>query len=218
MRRSLLLVVLMASFAMGANFDPFASYLVFEDSLRLDSTESKFMKVVYQDNGGNKTIVFEARDDSSAGFTSDSAAAKIEVFQVFPIAKLGQNKMGGAPYFLRLKSHAHPDSSTYPFGSQFVLFDSLEAKTMMDSAAVYARDIESDTTAIWRVSKSYGDSLKTLQTSGFGAFTYSSVPFDYSPGFVLKFTGKASNKGTGVGSIWKVRVYQLAGTSVRTKG
>jgi hypothetical protein len=205
---------LMLFFVVAFGQAPFNSRVVWEDSVRVDSTASYRLPMFWQDNGGIRTLVIEARNDSTAGFASDSAAVRIEYRQNFPLSKSLPNS-GNFPYILSLRSRAHPDSlsSLWRGGSSFLLWDSLAIQSM-DSAAVYSRNrvLRAGTTKY-----SYGDSLKTLQTSGFGAFTYLSFLPDYSPGGNLVVTGKANNGKRGVGSVWKFRLYQQIGTSVKVE-
>jgi len=219
--KALVCALLCAAVAMGAagrrySYTPYNSRYVFEDSVFIDSTVTVTMPIFWQDNGEQKFILLEARDDSSTGFASDSFSVKIEARQVFPL----NNRIGdynSFPYAVDLASKAHPDSTGYPYSSDFILFDSLDILDM-DTACVYARNlIPATNSAGDTVDWVHGDTLLTLQTSGFGAFEYVAVPFDYSPGLTLKITGLLRNLKRGTGSFLRVRIGQLMGTNVKAK-
>jgi hypothetical protein len=202
--KSLLLFMLCAVYCVGevvsiGGNSP-NSFMFWNDSCRIDSTETKYLRVLANDAYANKTLLIEARDDSSAGFASDSACVKIEIVQVWPINR------GNIEYFVELNSRAHPDSS-YPGGSDYVLFDSLDILSM-DTVCVYKRNRVTITNPSGNSSYA-GDSLKTLQTSGFGAFVYTCLPPDASPAGVFKFTGTSKNEKRGAGSFWRIRGYQI---------
>jgi hypothetical protein len=190
------------------NNNPLNSFIVWEDSVRVDSTETKRMTAAWIDNGAQLALVVEARDDSSAGFADDSASVAMSVYQVWPVTK------GDSRYFVRLPSRAHPDSTTVLFdgGADFRLWDSLHIADM-DTAAVYLRNTVSGGGVLNRQAD-WGDSLKTLQTTGWGAFAYRTWSPDYSSALEFELTGNAANKIGGVGSMWKLRLYQLRGEKV----
>lgn len=192
--------------------NPINSQLIWEDSTRIDSTETKIMKAVWQDGYAQKAILIEARDDSTAGLISDSACVRISVLQLFPFNGLTGNTIG--QFFVALNSRANPDSTTKMGSSVFNLFDSLNILSM-DTAAVYKRGQTTGATfggTGWMPN----DTLKTLQTvaKGYGAFAYTALPFDFSPAIAFKLKGCASNHKGGVGSMWKIRVYGLKGNKV----
>jgi hypothetical protein len=185
------------------------SFVIWDDSTRLDSTSTVIMKAVWQDNFANKAILIECRDDSAANYAGDSACAKIGVLQLFPFTA-----SSGVQYFAALNSRANPDSTTKYGSSVFNLFDSLDIHAM-DTGAAYTRNKIS--AAISGGAGGYypGDSLlvKTVNTKR--AFAYIALPFDFSPAFAIKLTGLASNCKRGPGSMWKIRVFGLRGSMVR---
>lgn len=207
----LLAVVASVSAALRGGY-PQNSMIVWEDSLRLDSTETKRMTAAWTDNGAQLALLVEARNDSTVGLASDSASAQIKLFQLFPVRK------GDAHYFVRLNSRAHPDSTTSLLagGTDFVLWDSLHVASM-DTQSVYLRNKVLGSAKLNRPFE-YGDSLKTLQaTSVFGGFAYKTFAIDYSPAIELEVTGNLANGKRGVGSVWKFRLFQLGGTKVKVE-
>ena len=202
----------------GSRFDyaPFNTRYVFEDSCNIDSTDTVWMPMFWQDNGKEKFFLFEARDDSSDGFDSDSFSVKIDAYSVFNL----NNRIGdynSFPYMVRLPSQGHPDSTSFPYSSEYILYDSLDILDM-DTACVYARNLipvlnSTGDTVDW----SYGDSLSTLQTSGFGAFSYLQADFDYTPGLMLRIVGLTRNLKSGVGSFLRVRVGEMQGAPSKMK-
>ena len=210
--KKLLLVLLLASVVMGVTRKPYNSHILLTDTVLVDSTEVEYTQIFWQDNGAEKSLLIEAYDDSTVGIASDSASVKIEVYQAFNRGIKNQGEV------VILPSHAHPDSTTYPFGSSFILYDSLEVKEM-DSTAVWAKtsvpllDVRGDTVGL-----DFQDGLDSLQTSGFGAFEYTTVgPPDFSPGLVLKITGLSSNLKRGSGSRWIFHWFQVKGTPTKGK-
>lgn len=215
----ILLIAACAVFAVSSRSDykPYNSHVIFEDSVWIDSTEVKTMEVFWQDNYAQKAVLVEARDDSSDGFASDSYSVKIEVYQDFPLTNDISGKYNRFPYFVHLPSRAHPDSSTYPYGTDFILFDSLDILDM-DTLAVYVRDSIPVTNSYGdTVDWAFGDSLKTAQESGFGAFAYQCVSFDYTPGLSFKITGLTRNRIAGVGTLTRIRMYGLDGAVTKGK-
>lgn len=197
-------MLLVACAVFGQNYKPLNSLVVWEDSARIDSTETKNFTAIWSDNGAQKTLLVESRDDSAVGFSSDSASYRIKLFQLFPVARGGINS-----YFVKLNSKADPDS-TYP-GTSYQLWDSLDIKSM-DTSAAWTRN------TVWEKNgsganqrRTWGDSL-TAAGTGFGAFAYSTLIPDYSPAIQLQVTGLKRNKNTGVGSMIKLRIYQLTET------
>jgi hypothetical protein len=189
--------------------NPTNSQLIWEDSVRIKGTETKIMKAMWQDGYAQKAVLIEARDDSTAGWKSDSGAVRLSVLQVFPFTSVT-----GRQYFAALNSRANPDSTTKLGSSVFNLFDSLDIKAM-DTSGVYLRSYYNSST-YGGTGVVPGDSLKTKQTvtAGFGAMTYIAQPYDFSPAVAFKLTGLASNLSRGVGSMWKIRVYGLKGNKV----
>lgn len=184
--------------------------LVWTDTLRIDSTETEYTQIFWQDNGGEKCLLVEGLDTATAGFASDSACVGITLYQVFNIA-------GGV--VVKLNSKAHPDSTTYPGSSVWPLWDSLNVATMCDTSAArvmrrnavkYSRLGTGDTAQV------YGDDLSSNLT-GYGGFAYIGLAPDASPGISLKVVGKATNAKRGSGSRWVFRLYQINGQPVRTK-
>ena len=180
------------------------SNIIFDDSTYVLGTATVAMKVCWQDNWANKAILIEARDTSATGFATDSAAVRVTAYQVFPFTS-----SPGKEVFAALNSRANPDSTTKYGSSVFNLFDSLDILSM-DTACVYLRNRSTLTMTGGAPGTSAGDSLKTLQTTGYGAFAYIALPFDFSPAFVLKLSGRASNRKAKP-TKWHVRVYALRG-------
>jgi hypothetical protein len=207
---ALMLVVSAMVVGQGLNTRPLpaSSFIVYCDSLRLDSTETKYLRAVWQEGYANKALLVECRDDSSAGFANDSAAAEVRVEQLFPLTR------GSTDCFVTLASRANPDSTTKYGSSVFRLWDSLDIKSM-DTACVYARNRVQNPITGGAGGFYPGDSLKTLQTTGHGAFAYTALPYDFSPAVAFKVRGCRSNKKGGVGSVWVFRVYALKGEVVK---
>jgi len=217
MRFFLAIITLLALSALAANnFEPYNTQIFFEDSLRIDSTETKFSEAFWQDNGLWKCFLIEARDDTNylaGGWSVCTSAVSIELYQGFPVTnEYGVNARtyatGYSKYIAALPSKAHPDSTAmHPLS--FVMFDSLVISSM-DTAAVYSRNAVIDTNLTGQtMGYHYGDSLKTLQSTGFGAFVYTCLPPDASPAGVFKFTGTSKNEKRGAGSFWRIRGYQI---------
>lgn len=204
----LLLMLAASSFGYRRSVNMRNTDIIFEDSTRVDSTETVAMMAFGIDHGADFTVLIEARDDSSAGFSADSASVSMKVYQVWPVAVEDEF------YFVRLESRAHPDSTTSLLsgGPSFTLFDSLDILEM-DTASGYFRDYVGNTAGNRDEARHYGDSLVTLDTlSNFGAMAYTTFVPDVSPALQFEFTGTSGNKVEGVGSMWKVRVYQLKRT------
>lgn len=206
-----MLVAAVAVFAQTPNYRPHPTnaMLFWEDSARVDGTDAVTFKAVWQDEIANKVLLVECRDDSSSGFASDSACVRVTAYQVFPMAGAQNSDL-----FVMLNSRANPDSTTKYGSSVFNLFDSLNIKSM-DTACVWKRNyvLSSNT---WGSKGPYpGDSLKTLQTSGYGAFAYTALPVDFSPAYTIKLTGLAPNAKRGAGSMWKLRIYGLRGVMTK---
>jgi len=207
------LTIVAASLLIAAipNNAPVNSMIVWEDSTRVDSTETKRMVASWPDNGAQMTLLVELRDDSAAGFAADSACVSIKLYQLFTMTK------NGLKYFARLNSKAHPDSTTSSFSgsSSFSFGDSINVRAL-DTACVYLRNYKAGGGVLNEADR-WGDSLKTLQgnTAGFGGFAYYDFAPSYSPAIEFELTGKASNRKKGVGSIVKLRLYQLIGTKVK---
>jgi hypothetical protein len=209
MKRGLAVLLMLAGAAMARRSVEPLNTLIWVDTLTIDSTETEWTDVYWQDNGAEKTLVVEAWNDSGTGFASDSACVGITLYQVFHLP--------GANSVVRLGSRAHPDSSTYPFGSAaFSLFDSLDIADM-DTTALISR------TAVPQVS-SRDDTVGYYYTNTFGsaatatgAWAYISFAPDFSPGLVLQVTGKASNGIRGAGSKWVFRWYQSGGAVTKTR-
>ena len=181
------------------------SNIIFDDSTYVTGTATVAMKVCWQDVWSNKAILIEARDTLATDFAHDSAAVKVTVYQVFPFTA----PRYGNDEFAVLNSRANPDSTTKYGSSSFTLWDSLDIH-QMDTACVYARNRLVLTMTGGAPGTSAGDSLKTLQTTGYGAFAYTALPLDFSPAFVLKLKGLSTNR-TGKATKWHVRVYALRG-------
>ena len=225
------LFVLMLAAVVGAAGLPFTNTeIVWEDSLRIDSTETKYTTYFELDAGVYKTLLVEGRDDTNwaadSGWSSScTSAVDISWLQVFPVTNEYRTDRdsrivpsGYYKYMCRLPSHAHPDSTTlHP--TEFMVFDSLVIGEM-ETAAVYLRNSTEDTAlAGGVVDYTYGDTLATLQTNGlrFGAFQYSALPADWSPAGCLKVKGTTANEKRGAGSFWRFRVYQMKNLPARGK-
>jgi hypothetical protein len=195
--------VVLACFAVAAQpsvskGDPTNALTTWEDSCRIDSTEGKWLTVPWIDNFTNKALLIEARDDSAAGFAEDSASVSIKLYQAFSITR--DNKK----FWAVLPSHAHPDSGYLSNG--WSLYDSLNILDM-DTANIYARNADTIKSFSGNVKGlSWGDSILTLQESGFGAFRYVSLSPDFSHGLALYIKGNIANARKGVGSMWKFSV------------
>jgi len=185
---------------------PYNCRVIFDDSAAVAKTATVVMQPFSIDNGVEKTALFELRDDIT-GMSADSCNIRVRIYQVFDISK------GGVPYFVRLNSRANPDSTVGEGGSEYLLFDSLDINTL-DTGAVYSRNhisITKGTLGLF-VRWATGDSLKTKQTSGFGAFAYARLVPDLSPHLAFELTGLTHN---GNSTMVKVRVYQAMGVPTR---
>ena len=186
---------------------PSNASMIFEDSARVIGTATAKLPMVWIDNNVCLLLVVSARDDSAAGFANDSACVAVSYKQVFP---LFPNK---SEYAVALTSH--PD--TVDRLPHWKVFDSL-CIAAMDTAAVYKRNLIKVNDAFGNTMKYIpGDTLKTLQTTGFGAFAYTQLMPDNSPAIEIRLTGKANNCKRGVGSMWKVRVYTIGGFPTKSK-
>lgn len=198
MRQSAFAVLLMVVgvMAQGRHTARPFNTLMWDDTLIIDSTESEWTSIYWQDNGATKVLLVQAYDDSAAGFADDSACVGIDAYQVFNVG----NKVA-----VRIRST----------GADSSISDSLQLASMMDTTVSYLRNVSykvrlgGDT--VW----TYNDEWDTLSTDTC-AFWYSTLAPDASPGISFKLTGKASNKIDGDGSKWILRVYQLIGSPMVT--
>lgn len=184
--------------------------MVMRDTLRVDGTEALWSKLFWQAKGAEKTLQVIFDDTTSAGVASDSAAVKIEMFQVW-------NTPNDNRKVTILASRANPDSTSWPYSSNFVMVDSLDILSM-DSAAVWdrlqipIRSANGDTTGY-----TWGDDLDSVYTGGYVGSAYYPVVPDASPGIIFKVTGKASNK---VGSYSRLilKLFQITGAPTKIQG
>jgi len=203
------IALLLFASATGAAPAPYSkgpyNTVVAVDTIYLDSTETEYTTMYLQDNGGAKSLVLEVFDDSTAGFASDSAAASIELLQGFG---LGDDK-----HVALMPSRAHPDSTTWPYGGDFVIDDSLDVADMC-TTCVWQRVATPKTlfgdTVDWDYTQDVSSTVST-----FGAMYYLPITPDFSPFMVLKLTGKASNLKRGSGSRWIVRWVQEGGLKTK---
>lgn len=169
------------------------TYVLFDDSTKIVGTETKYLKAFPQDLTSAMSLLIEARDDT-AGYANDSISLRISLEQVFPYTKRSVD------YYVSIPSRSNPDSTAWPGSSSFKLFDSLTIAQMC-TTCVYSRNKVGLSTVAGATQKYYyGDSLVTLQTSGFGAFTY--VPINnlsFSPSSVIKVTGLPNNNKSASG-------------------
>lgn len=210
MRRTLTAVLLAGVVAWAQRYTPTPyNTLVWTDTLRIDSTETEYTQIFWQDNGMEKVLLVEGSDTASAGFGSDSACVGLTLYQVFPLSP---------SVVARLNSRAHPDSTTYPGGSSWSLKDSLDIKSMADtSSCVLARSaVKRAVVGTGDTTRTYGDDFGSAQT-GYGGFWYVGIAPDASPGVTLRVIGKANNAKRGAGSRWVFRLYQVNGQPVRSK-
>lgn len=197
---------------MAAGFTPWISNsrLAQSDTLYVDSTESEYTPCFAGAPYNYKVLLLSAADTNRAGFASDSAAVKIELKQVFPL---------GTKYYAVMKSHAYPDSTDYPYADSVLLYDSLDIKAMDTTAKwartpVYVRGANSNDT----VNISYSTVLSSRAAAeNREALEYRVLQPDYSPGYILKLTGKLTNAKAGAGSRWIVNWYVEEGQPVYQK-
>jgi hypothetical protein len=175
---------------------------VFTDTVILDGTETEYMSMHLQDNGGMKTLIIEARDDSTAGFANDSCCASVELLQGF--------NAGNSRNVFLFPSRAHPDSTTWPYGSAFSLDDSLHIAEMCTTCA-WVRTATPRVAFGDTVGWNYNQELDSA-ISGYGALIYYPISPDFSPFLTVKLTGKANNLKRG--SRWVLRVVQEDGIKV----
>jgi hypothetical protein len=209
MRNLLLILLVLSSMSFARRRTPKIdnSRIAREDVVYIDGTETVYSPIFWQATGGVKSLLLQASDDSTAGFASDSACASVELMQVFD---------NGTGNVIVLPSRAHPDSTGWPYGADFMLYDSLDIADM-DTASYWSRvALPSQNANDDTVGTYYNDSLNAVGTAP-GAFSYIPIVPDYSPGLVLKFTGKANNSTDGDGSRWIVRWYQENGAPVTEK-
>lgn len=202
-----------ALFAAPTNNLPLNTFIVWQDSILVDSTETKYTTAAWVDNGAQKALLIEARNDSGAGIGIDSACVDISLMQVFPF-----NRRTGNQYFVTLNSRANPDSTSGIGNSgAYMLFDSLHINSM-DSTCLWARNKApyKDPNGITS-GYLYGDTLKTLMktkinggndSTAISAFTYCRLVPDFTPAIAFKVKGCASNGVRGVGSKWIFRIFQ----------
>lgn len=188
------------------------SRLVHIDSIYVEETDTVWTDIFWQAAGEYKSILIEANDDSTAGTASDSACAQVTLWQVWDIGKSG---------VIVLPSRAHPDSTTWPNGSDFIISDSLDILSMEDSA-LWARGHLPYTTGTDSTSTG-GD---TIDVAGYynnvldsiyggtqpGGYAYYMLSPDYSPGLVLRFVGRISNLTAG--SRWRILWFQQKAQNV----
>lgn len=208
MKRVVLLVLIIIAVVHGRT-NTQENQLMYADTIFVDSVNVSYTKVFWQDKGTYKSVLIEAFDDSSAGFASDSISASIELKQVFNL---------GPKYFVVMNSRAHPDSTTYPNSTNFMLSDSMYLAKMDTTAkwirtAIYKTNLLGDT-----VETNYSDDIATqATTTNRGAYWYQDLAPSYSPGILLKLTGKLQNKCKGPGSRWIIRLFMQEGEPVKQK-
>ena len=216
MKRSVLMVVILIAFAsVMARYPaptqnkPRNSSVKFVDTLYIDSTESKWTDVFWQDFGAQKILFIQADDTSEGNFGGDSAAVKIELYQAFPRYKNQKD-------VVLLQSRACPDSTSWPYSGEFVIDDSLDVLEM-DTTCLYAFTAVADTLPTGDTVGYYYttviDSAVTDSAEYIACKHYLLTP-DASPGIAFKVTGKASNKVAGSGTMWVLTVYQIDGEPV----
>jgi hypothetical protein len=212
MGKLLLCVLVFGSVVFGQSPpNPQNSALIFEDSVRVVGTGVYRLPVFWVDRGLDMSVLVEGMDTSQAGFANDSAVLDtVRVFQVFPVSSVG-------PFgsFVRVRSRAHPDSTTGNGGSDWVLVTGLNAKTTMDTASVYRRNRLSGVMGAGISKFASGDSLVSQNQTGYGAFWYAKIQPNFSPALSFELTGGAANRKGAGGSKWRIRVYQLQ--SLNTK-
>jgi len=212
--KKVLLTVLLAALAVSAGRAPSRpAYNTrhFYDTLYVASTADTFSQVFWQDAGMEKTLLIEMNDTSVAGFDSDSCAFKLELYQAWQTQPEST--------IILLPSRANPDSTGWPYSSDFVLFDSLDIADM-DTVSTYRRvaipstDLSGDTTGYY-----YKTGIDTLisVSAQIAAFAYVPIAPDASAGVAVKITGKASNK-KGAGSRIILKWFQVKGQPVDVVG
>lgn len=176
--------------------------MAYVDSFYVDSTESKFTQAFPIDIYSKYSLLVEAREDSTDGFSGDTAAVRVQLYQAWPITS------GNCEYFVTLKSH----------GADSTLWDSLDIHDM-DTLAAYHRDFVMDSAGGQARGRTWGDSLVLLDTnSTLNAFAYKDFTPEYSPAVTFKVTGlSGANMTSGAGSFWKFRVFGKGGEPVKTK-
>lgn len=178
------------------------NYSIWVDTLRVRGTGSDTSKIFWQADVGYKTLQIISDDTSKTGFGTDTSCVSIELYQVFP---LGNDKVFMIP------SHAHPDSTYWPYSSKFMIADSLNIKAM-DTLALKNR------VSITRLgfaltdtlSKIYSDAIGSTATQ-IGAVKYFDLAPSASPGICIILKGKATNSA-GAGSRHILRILSIKGT------
>lgn len=173
---------------------------VWRDTLYIDSTEAEYSEIYWQAAGTYKTLVVELQDTNSAVLASDSAAIKMELYQVWDIPTSAAN-------VIRLRTTS----------ADTVIDDSLDI-TECDTTGLVARtaiaitNANGDTTGY-----TYGTVTGAAVTSGRLAQKYYLVQGDPSPGLTFKVTGKAKNAKRGAGIRVILNLYQMSGDPVKVK-
>lgn len=171
---------------------------VYEDTIWVDGDVTVYSRVIDLAGGGSRSVLLECFDDSTAGFASDSLDVGVSVYQAFSLNDKD---------VVLLASKSHPDSTSWPFGSVFVLDDSVKIGDC-DTGKVYVRTMQRDTSFQGDViSTSYTDDLdSTIATRG--AFVYWPLSPDVSDGVVFEFDGHADTQDKGLGARFILRIFQ----------
>lgn len=184
---------------------------VYSDTLYIDSTETEYSEIFWQAAGGEKILMIDAQDTSSAGFASDSASVSIELMQVF-------HDPANASKVFMTRSRAQPDSATWAYSDSFFISASLAIATFDTTAywtrtATPLRNPQGDTTGY-----TYGSALSAAATgTSRKAITYRPLVPDASPGICFKVKGLAGNNKGGAGSRWILSIYQVSGQPVKIR-
>ena len=159
------------------------SKLYQRDTLIVSRDSVRYTKIFFQNDGMEKTIKITVDDTTIAGFASDTFAATYELYQTF-------GDWEEKDWVDIFPSRAHPDSS-YPGGTDYALFDSLHIANM-DTATQYQLAVKKYKTGAGgdTLSSIYGKTLDSLMAAPIGAKVYLSIAPDYSPGLLIKCSGK----------------------------
>ncbi len=180
--------------------------LVTIDTIFVDATDTAWTQIFWQPAGTYKSVVIEGNDTNTAGLGSDSAAVQVVLFQVF-------DKGPDRSQVVLLDSRAHPDSTSWPNSSDFIISDSLDVADMAQTS-LYNRTSELNISANDTLGYVYNDTLGTLATTQTGATAYYMLSPDYSPGIILRLVGRLTNSTANTGSRWIIRWYQQGGEPV----
>ncbi len=210
--KKLFIILLMVSmlFARGKRTPEIENATIVNiDTILVDGTDTAWTQIFWQPAGTHKSILIEANDPNQAGLGSDSAAVQVVLFQVF-------DKGSDKSEVYLLNSRAHPDSTGWPNGTDYIINDSLDIADMAQTS-LYARTSEANESGNESYAPVYNDTLGAVASTQDGGTAYYALSPDYSPGIILRLVGRLTNAATSTGSRWIIRWYQQKSQPVTTK-